>query len=413
MKILVVDDDQEKRRLIAETVLSVQGMSSNQIEYATDVVAAKKAIKTSRFDLIILDINLPPRAEDRVQVGAGLDVLRFIKQNNQAKAPAFLFGLTAHDDGAAIAATEFSSPLWKLVRFSYGEESWKDPLREAIVYLQKSTKPPFVSDGNTFHTDLAIFVALEGEELSSILKLDGNWSEVQVQHDYARYFHGSFVGAKGSISVVVTAAPRMGMPAAAVAASKLIYSFRPRIVAIAGICGGVKGKTEIGDILVADPCFDWGAGKWIKDGKSDSLKFRPAAYQWRLDEPLRVAVRMVSEMPGILSQIHSSYLDTKPDIPPKVVIDAMASGASVLQASAVMEDVRDQHKNLVGIEMESYAVFTAAEYSSEPRPRCIAVKSVCDFGDEDKSDVAHTYAAHTSANFLYQFAINYLAESNG
>lgn len=410
MKILVVDDEQEKRRLVAETVLSVPGISGDNIEYATDVVAAKKAIKKTRFDLIILDINLPPRAEDRVVVGAGLDVLRFIKQNDQAKAPAYLFGLTAHDDGAAMADTEFSSPLWKLVRFSHSEGEWKEPLREAIVYLQRSTKPPFVSDGNTFHTDLAIFVALEDEELASILELDGNWSEVAVSHDHARYYSGRFVGPKGAVSVVATAAPRMGMPAAAVAASKLIYSFRPRIVAIAGICAGVRGKTETGDILIADPCFDWGAGKWIKDSKSDLLQFRPAAYQWRLDEPLRVAVRMLAETPGVLSQIHDGYKGLKPTLPPKVVIDAMASGASVLQASAIMQDVRDQHKNLVGIEMESYAVFTAAEYSSEPRPTCIAIKAVCDFGDEDKSDIAHTYAAHTSANFLYQFAINCLAK---
>jgi nucleoside phosphorylase/CheY-like chemotaxis protein len=410
MKILLVDDEQEKRRLVAETVLSVHGITEDNIEYATDVFAAKKAIKKTRFDLIILDINLPPRAQDRAKVGAGLDVLRFIKQNDQAKAPAYLFGLTAHDDGAAIAANEFSSPLWKLVRFSSNEVEWREPLREAIVYLQKSTKPPFVSDGNTFHTDLAIFVALEDEELSSILNLDGKWTEVKVSHDHSRYYCGCFVGPKGSVSVVATSAPRMGMPAAAVAASKLISNFRPRIVAVAGICAGVRGKVEIGDILVADPCFDWGAGKWIKDKQSESLKFRPGAYQWRLDEPLRVAVRMVSEIPGVLFQIHESFSGGKPSQPPKVVIDAMASGASVLQASAIIEDVREQHKNLVGIEMESYAVFTAVEYSSEPRPLCIAIKSVCDFGDEDKADDAHAYAAHTSANFLYQFAINSLSE---
>ena len=75
-----------------------------------------------------------------------------------------------------------------------------------------------------------------------------------------------------------------------------------------------------------------------------------------------------------------------------------------------MKDVREQHKNLVGIEMESYAVFTAVEYSSEPRPKCISIKSVCDFGDESKSDIAHAYAAHTSSNFLYEFAITSLVE---
>lgn len=410
MKILIVEDEQEKRRLIAEAVFSVSGISDDNLEYASDVVAAKRAIKRTRFDLIILDINLPPRPESRVAVGAGLDVLSFIKENNQAKQPAYLFGLTAHDDGAAVAAKEFSSPLWKLVRFSYSETEWREPLREAIAYLQRAKKPPFVSDGNTFHTDLGIFVALEGEELASILSLDAEWSEAHVQHDHARYFIGRFSGPLGSVSVVATAAPRMGMPAAAVAASKLIYSFRPRIVAVAGICAGVRGKTNIGDILVADPCFDWGAGKWLRDSSSGTLRFHPAAYQWRLDEALRVCIRALADTDEVLSGIHQSFRGSKPDFPPKVIIDAMASGASVLQASATVEDVREQHKNLVGIEMESYAVFTAAEYASEPRPRCIAIKAVCDFADEEKSDSAHDYAAHNSARFLYEFAIRELVE---
>jgi len=410
MKILIIDDELEKRRLIAETIFSVPGISDDNLEYVSDVITAKRAIKKTRFDLIILDINLPPRPESRTTVGAGLDVLAFIKDNHLARQPAYLFGLTAYDDGAAIAAKEFSSPLWKLVRFSYSENDWSEPLREAIVYLQKSEKPPFVSDGNTFHTDLGIFVALEIEELDSILKLNGDWSEVDVQHDHARYFKGRFSGSKGTVSVVATAAPKMGMSAAAVTASKLINSFRPRVLAVAGICAGVRGKTDIGDILVADPCFDWGAGKWLRNPDSGLLQFLPAAYQWRLDEALRVAVRTVAQRPGVLARIHESFTENKPDRPPQVIIDAMASGSSVLQASVTVKDVREQHKNLVGIEMESYAVFTAAQYSSEPRPKCISIKSVCDFGDEDKSDSAHAYAAHTSANFLYEFAINVLVE---
>lgn len=410
MKILVVEDEQEKRRLISEAVFTVPGVSNSDVEYAADVLAAKRAIRYTRFDLVILDINLPRRPELPTEVGAGLDVLSFIKSNNLAKPPAYLFGLTAHDDGAAIAAKEFASPLWKLVRFSYDQREWWQPLTEAITYLQKAEKPPFVSDGNTFHTDLGIFVALE-EELASILSLDGQWTQIEVRHDHARYYSGRFTGELGGINVVVTSAPRMGMPAAAVAASKLIYSFRPRLVAVAGICAGVRGKTEIGDILVADPCFDWGAGKWLKNPTTDAIQFHPAAYQWRLDESLRVAARTVADTPGVLSRIHESFNGERPAQQPKVVIDAMASGASVLQAAATMKDVREQHKNLVGIEMESYAVFTAAEYSSEPRPKCISIKSVCDFGDESKSDIAHAYAAHTSSNFLYEFAITSLVEA--
>ena len=37
-----------------------------------------------------------------------------------------------------------------------------------------------------------------------------------------------------------------------------------------------------------------------------------------------------------------------------------------------------------------------------------SIKSVSDFGDQDKNDNFQPYAAYTSANFLYHFVINKL-----
>lgn len=407
LKILIVEDNHEKRRIIAKTALSVDGIDGESLEYASDVVSAKKAIKRTRFDLVILDINLPRTAESAVEVGAGIDVLKFIRNNNSAKPPAYLVGMTAFDDGADAAAAEFSSPLWKLVRFAFNDESWQKPLSEALTYLITSKRPPFITDGTNYHIDLGIFTALD-EELQSILALDADWQKIPVPHDHGEYYQGCFNGPNGRLQVVVTVAPHMGMPSAAVTASKLIHNFRPRYLAITGICAGVRGKARLGDIIIADPCFDWGSGKWVAVSPQE-LKFRPAAYQWRLDDALRAMARKTATADA-LEKIRSAYPRNKTEYPPQVIIDAMASGASVLQSTALMDDVREQHKNLVGIEMESYAVFTAAQYAADPRPNCISIKSVCDFGDEHKTDDAHHYAAYTSANFLFELARNHLKE---
>ncbi|MDR5832563.1 hypothetical protein P9250_32460 [Caballeronia sp. LP006] len=408
LKILIVEDEQEKRRLIAAAVLGTQGINEEDVEYATDVSAAKRAIRRCRFDLVILDINLPEKPDAYATAGAGLQVVSFIKNNVAAKPPGYLVGMTAYDESADAAADEFASPLWKLVRFSYTENGWKQSLELALEYLVQKHRPPYVSDGKTYHTDLAIFTALD-EELESVLALNANWSQEVVAHDHARYYVGTFASQHRPMRVVAVAAPRMGMPPAAAVAAKLISTFRPRTLVIAGICAGVRGKTELGDILIADPCFDWGSGKWVRDETTSELRFRPAPYQWRLDERLRAGARAVALTPGILDGIHRQFEGARPAKTPRVIIDAMASGASVLQAARLVDDVRDQHKNLVGVEMESYAVFTAAEYASEPRPACIAIKSVCDFGDETKSDDAHTYASYTSAQFLHSFATEFLA----
>ncbi|SAK92946.1 5'-methylthioadenosine/S-adenosylhomocysteine nucleosidase [Caballeronia catudaia] len=410
LKILIVEDEHEKRRLIASAVLGTPGINEGDVEYAADVTGAKRAIRRTRFDLVILDINLPEKPDAFATPGAGLQVVSFIKNNNAAKAPSYLVGMTAYDESANVASDEFASPLWKLVRFSYTENGWKQSLELALEYLVQKHRPPYVSDGKTYHTDLAIFTALD-EELEAILALNGNWREEAVAHDHARYFVGTFPSDVRPVRVVAVAAPRMGMPPAAVTAAKLISTFRPRTLAITGICAGVRGKTEVGDILIADPCFDWGSGKWVREEATSELRFRPAPYQWRLDERLRAGARAVATA-GLMGQIHQRYEDAKPDSAPRVIVDAMASGASVLQAAQLVDDVRDQHKNLVGVEMESYAVFTAAEYASEPRPACIAIKSVCDFGDETKADEAHAYASHTSAQFLYAFATEFLSNED-
>ncbi|MFA5976437.1 MAG: hypothetical protein WC859_09790 [Elusimicrobiota bacterium] len=408
MKILIIDDDQEKRRLLTRTALSVVGIKQEHITYASDVWTAKRSLREHLYDLVVLDINLPRRPDLGLETGAGVDVLHFIKNNASAKSPRFLFGLTAFDDGFAAAEAEFSSPLWKLVRFSHTDLSWESTLREAFAYLAKSSKPPYRTDGRTFHTDLAIVAALEDEELDAVLALQGGWQVEHVEHDNTRYYRGTFSCPRGDISVVASAAPRMGMSPAAVLTSKMIHNFRPRMVAMAGICAGVRSKVKIGDILIADPCFDWGSGKWIKDQSSGSIKFLPAAYQWRLDERLRVKAKALGGTPSLLARIYEAYGLQKPSNIPEVHVEAMASGASVLQASSLMADVGGQHRNLVGIEMESYAVFTACQQSAEPRPECISIKSVCDFGDEDKTDSAHRYAAYVSATFLFEFALDAL-----
>lgn len=409
IKILVVDDDQEKRRVVTEVALKVDGVDMRNVQTATDVTSAKRAIACTHFDLVILDINLPERQDCVVSVGAGLNVLRFIKNNTKAKPPAFVVGMTAYDDGAEAAAKEFSSPIWKLVRFSHSDDSWKEPLMAAIEYLNASKRPPYRNDGHSFHIDLAIIVALS-EEADSIRAQGDGWRLADVPFDSTPYHYGEFRSEEASLKVVLAQAPRMGMPMAAVVATKVIHTFRPKVIAMAGICAGVRGKAELGDILIADPCFDWGSGKWLRVKETGGLKFHPAAYQWRLDESVRGAAQGLSFNTELLQSIHAAYDGDKPKQPPCVMIEAMASGASVLQASSLMADVREQHKNLVGVEMESYAVFTAAELAAEPRPTCISVKSVCDFGDETKNDWAHGYAAHTSAAFLRELALAAFAE---
>ncbi|OZC37706.1 hypothetical protein B9Q17_14270 [Marinobacter vinifirmus] len=406
IKVLIIDDEHEKRRTITTAVMPENYTDSVEVQHASDALSAKKLIKSTRYDLIILDINLPKRPESSVSQDGGLEVLSYIKNNHSANAPAYLVGLTAYEVSESLAEEEFSSPLWKLVRFSYQDTKWRESLENAVLYLLEQKKPPFFNDGHNYHIDLAIITGLE-EELDKILALPGQWQQIHVPYDATPYFHGTFQQGGKKLSVIAASAPQMGMPSSAVLTSKLIHNFRPKTVCMAGICAGVRDKSELGDILIADPCFDWGSGKWSFDKDQNRVRFKPAQYQFRLDETLRANAKELSRDKNLIEDIYNKYTGNKPETPPSVLIDAMASGASVLQAKELVDDVRGLHKNLVGIEMESYAVFTAAQLAAEPRPRCISIKAVCDFGDEDKADDFHDYAAYASSAFIYHLALRF------
>jgi nucleoside phosphorylase len=176
-----------------------------------------------------------------------------------------------------------------------------------------------------------------------------------------------------------------------------------------GICAGVKGRTNIGDIVVADPSWDWGSGK-TKLGTNGEEFFHPAQYQMRLDESLRTTASELRSERELLCGIADGFGGDKPNIAPTIHIGAFASGAAVLQSRAAVEEIIQHHKDLKAVDMEVYSVMYSCHVASSPRPTCIAAKSVSDFGDDKKSDDFQEYAATISAGFLAKLLMHLFKE---
>lgn len=252
---------------------------------------------------------------------------------------------------------------------------------------------------------LSIVCALDSPELSSVRRLPWNWSQTHLTSDDTIYYQGRLD--KGGTQLIhAAAAARMGMPAAAILASKMIAQFRPEYLCIVGITAGLPGKTKQGDILVANPCWDGGSGKWlIKDG---ALSFVPAPHQLSLSPDLRNKLRQMSSNTALLSSIRADWPADKPDHELSMLVGPMASGAAVLADNESTERIRLQHKDLLGVEMETYGVFVAAEEATSPRPKAFSIKSVSDFASPEKDDRFQKYAAYTSSQALRFFVENYL-----
>jgi nucleoside phosphorylase len=200
----------------------------------------------------------------------------------------------------------------------------------------------------------------------------------------------------------------MGMVAGALVAAKAIDRFHPRAIAMVGICAGVKGKTQVGDIIMADPSWDYQSGKRVTEaGKS---KLQLDTHQIPLQESLRAHAEQMKGNTKLWNDIRTAWVHPVSNVP-RLLVGAVASGSAVVADGTLIPDLVDtQQRKLLGVEMEIYGVYAAAAYSNRPKPAVFAMKAVCDFGDEKKDDAHQAYAAYTSANALKGFVEAYFSK---
>ncbi|HTM81612.1 hypothetical protein [Asticcacaulis sp.] len=135
------------------------------------------------------------------------------------------------------------------------------------------------------------------------------------------------------------------------------------------------------------------------DEKSDL--FEPAPYQHTLSSSLRGAIERLAEDQDFLESIWKAFPAKKPMGRPSVHVGPFASGAAVVANKALFATIQaQQHRKLLGLDMEAYGVVSAARELPFPQPDCFVLKGVSDFADIDKGDKIRHYAAYVSARAI-------------
>ena len=255
--------------------------------------------------------------------------------------------------------------------------------------------------------DVAIITALEHIESVAVNKLPLQWEAIEIANDCTLYRAATFTDKNGSLRhIVATTLPRMGIAAAAAITMKVCQLFQPEYVIMTGISAGIKGNAEIGDILVADPCWDWGSGKLtVKDG---AAVFLSAPHQVALDPIIQAKISNISASRTYLDDIYCKWTETRPAHDLNVHVGPVSSGAVVLEDPETVELIKSQHRKTLGVEMEAYGVAVAATIAGGASSKPIIIKSVCDFADPLKNNEWQKYAAYTSAEFALRLIQNEL-----
>jgi nucleoside phosphorylase/CheY-like chemotaxis protein len=399
IRVLIVEDDLSKFGALKAAVLDA-GVDEGHVEHAYNTADAIGLCRRYQFDLLLLDVNIPKKFDGDSVRGEGISLLHRLQRDVSSNKPKHIVGVTAYADVVAEFGSEFADRLWTLVHYSEGGDRWIGQVKAKVDYVAALKKSENFTDGATYGVDVAVICALPDVEWRAIKALSCGWQPLRVPHDQTRYISGSIETADRSISIISAAAPRMGMPSSAVLASKIIATFRPRIIAMTGICAGRVGKSELGDVIIADPAFDWGSGKI--DTHNGEPRFRPSPHQLDLDVDVAESLRELFGDAGLRAKIRERCPSAPGRGDLQVHIAPMASGASVVANSSTFEGLLDKNRDVMALEMEAYSVFSAATGCSKPRPMPLVMKAVCDFADENKKDDAQAFAASASAACFYE-----------
>ena len=395
MKVLIVDDQYEKVKVFARCLKEA---SIEDVTHVTSSFQALESCSQHQYDLMILDIQLPERLGDEINKKGGINLLERLEMDNKCFTPVHVVAATSYDESYEEFREYFDRKAWKILRDIDDEEV----IYEIIHAISKHS----VSSESY---DVALLTALPHIEQEAVFNLPLEWREKIVFDDTNKYYVAEFETSEGKVkNIITTCCPRMGIASSAAVAMKILLKFNPKVFLMTGIAAGVKGKCNIGDILVADPCWDWGSGKiTVLDGKA---KFLSAPHQISISTRLRVRLKEMAVAGTYLKEIYQGW-DTqhgkRPEAKPSVHVGPLASGAVVIEDPDTLKLVVSQNRETVGVEMEAYGLLAATLYSNgKNKTEALIVKSVCDFADIEKNDEWQAYAAYTSTEFVYRLLVD-------
>jgi len=384
MRVLIVDDDPQKI-LIIRNFLTERGVDSGDVVDAEHAAGARMLLEQMWFDVLLIDVLLPvrkgatPRGEDSVEL------LRQIVDDGTTPAPRYILGITASQDAYAAFDRDFKSLITQILHVAPGEDAWRESLAALLLLIRRVEAAEEVND-----YDLCILNALRSPELEAVYE---SWP---LTLGAEKLLRRNILCRTGTVSldgverrVACAHLSQMGPIASTHAATALLAEFRPRILLMTGICGGFSDHVNIGDVVVAEKSWDWQAGKWSDEGTlATALDQRDAAAD---------LVTLAREVEVALSDLHESYACTKPQNVPRLVVGPMITGSSVVASLDIQKVFRKQHRKMVGIDMECYGLYYAAENHAGAPVRAICIKAVSDLADRSKGDEFQTYCSHMSA----------------
>lgn len=390
MKVLIVDDSEEKAKRLADAVR--EHSADNSIAYAATAHDGFRLAASEDFNLILLDVVLPLTIDASPSEEGSLWFAREVLRKLHGSTVPLIVGATQFQDSLAKVEGEFRKYLWSIILVTQNDDRWLQQIKHALRYAAFNA-PRWSLSGNVGidAVDVAIVAALRLPEFEELVGNIGGGDAIELEQTGEKWLTNRLATKGGrEISVLAACADEMGMTAMSGLVTRVCVVSRPKVLILVGIMGGNPGRVEMSDLVIVEETWDCRGGKISERGFEADVKGRNCSY--------RLANRIAAAATGdFLYQLWNRWTGDKPRLVPKLHKGAVACSPSVLADGASMKELEDQKRKVFGVEMEAYGCYDAVHHLAKFGPEVICIKSVCDLGDPAKSDRYQRYCAFLSS----------------
>lgn len=131
IRVLIIDDEQDKIDAIYSTVKSLK---VDNIDISKNVIDSISLLKNHKYDVVLLDLNLPIKHNSRVRSDSGLSILKMLCEGGM-NVPNSIIGLTSYDKLYDQYRRDFQELDFSLYDFNKSEE-WGVALKNKIKWVE-------------------------------------------------------------------------------------------------------------------------------------------------------------------------------------------------------------------------------------------------------------------------------------
>lgn len=389
MKVLILEDNNEKAVAIEEAIKSVQpAIDTHRVDYFIDFF---KCVIKDHYDLIVVDLLVPRYDKENEPENITSDIIETVRDVDCVNFRTPVIAITQFLAAAEDNFEELNHKDIYVVTYNALDDRWKQTLQgrvraciecQSYDFIIICALPKETSGFSQAGFPVGSFTSLHGMECRD-LKL-------------------------GTLSGLIITLPRMGLVNCAITTSRAIDIFKPKLVAMSGICAGVKGEVKIYDVVIPDSCQQHDFGKWGVDD------FQSESYTVQISNETKLIVKQLADDQQFNKRITDSIKPKRSQIPEcddhfcfRMFTAHSSSGSAVIADEKIVALIREQHRKTKTFEMESYAVYEAARLSPLS-PIFFSVKAVVDNGDEHKGDEYHEVACILAASVASELIIRSL-----